>query len=492
MTIPAELRNQIKRLFFADHLSINGIAENLGIHHETVRRAINHEAFKEKKEEVSKAYWVDYDEIIRKTLTQYPKLPCTRLRQILVDKGASPRSVDSLRRYVKGIRSQVREAFIKRSPLAGEEAQVDWAHFGSLECGGAKRKLYCFVMVLSWSRYTFAKFTFDLKTETFLNCHSEAFRYFGGVPRALLYDNLKSVVLEREGTAIRFNPMTLDFAGHYNFEPRACSPYRGNEKGRVERKIRYLRENFFAARPLADIDTLNAELSKWLEEVGNTGPWPENKDSRVQDKFLEEHKKLLSLPEFHPILEISKTVRAGKYAHIAYDLNTYSIPPDYTQRTLLVRASHSRVRVYADAQIIAEHPRAWGKGEEVFCPRHRGELIAKKRLGATQAQRNELIAQVPELEEIFHKLADRGEPLTRSVHRLGQLEASYGLEAFKQAIEQALDRGSCSPESIALILRDQSKGEEPSLPKILPCHPINSAARSLQVKSHPLHSYDNL
>ena len=92
---------------------------------------------------------------------------------------------------------------------------------------------------------------------SFLARHVEAFRFFGAVPRVILYDNLKSAVLEREGDAVRFHPTLLGLAGHYRFEPRACAPYRPNEKGRVERAIRDVRENFFAARDFTSLEDLN-------------------------------------------------------------------------------------------------------------------------------------------------------------------------------------------------------------------------------------------
>src|SRR5690606_8577111 len=119
----------------------------------------------------------------------------------------------------------------------GDQGQCDWGHFGTLEVGRAKRKLSCFVMVLSYSRRLYAAFTLDQTLESFLRGHVAAFRSFGGVPRVILYDNLKAAVIERYGQAVRFNPALLELAGHYHFRPEPCNPARGNEKGRVERAI---------------------------------------------------------------------------------------------------------------------------------------------------------------------------------------------------------------------------------------------------------------
>jgi transposase len=154
-----------------------------------------------------------------------------------------------VRRYVGSVRPAAKaEAFLKLSTLPGEQAQVDWGHFGEIQVGAATRSLSCFVLVLSWSRAMYARFTLDQTLETFLRGHALAFETLGGAARRILYDNLKSVVVERVGDHIRFHPQILECAGHYHFAPVPCAPYRGNEKGKVERTIQYLRHGFFAAR----------------------------------------------------------------------------------------------------------------------------------------------------------------------------------------------------------------------------------------------------
>src|SRR5262249_5154475 len=153
--------------------------------------------------------------------------------------------------------------YLRLSSLPGEQAQVDWGHFGHLVIGRARRPLMAFVMVLSYSRQIFLRFFLDARMENFLHGHVSAFTTWGGVPRVLLYDNLRSVVLERHGEAIRFHPTLLMFAGHYRYEPRPVAIARGNETGRVERAIRYVRNAFFAARRFADVDDLNAQAEAW-------------------------------------------------------------------------------------------------------------------------------------------------------------------------------------------------------------------------------------
>src|ERR1700741_1955989 len=149
------------------------------------------------------------------------------------------------------------EAYLRLRTIAGEQGQVDWGHFGHLQIGRARRPLMAFVMVLSHSRAIFMRFFLDARMDRFLRGHAEAFASWGGCSRVVLYDNLKSAVLERRGEALRFNPTLLEFAGHYRYEPRPVAVAPGNEKGRVERAIRYVRDNFFAAREYADLGDLN-------------------------------------------------------------------------------------------------------------------------------------------------------------------------------------------------------------------------------------------
>ena len=152
--------------------------------------------------------------------------------------------------------------------------QVDWAHFGKLTIGRAERPLMAFVLVLSYSRYPFVRFYLGASLANLIRGHVEAFSVLGGTARILLYDNMKSVVLERRGDAIRFHPTLLELAAHYRFEPRPVAAARGNEKGRVERLIRFVRGSFFQARRFRDLDDLNDQADEWCSTRAAERPCP--------------------------------------------------------------------------------------------------------------------------------------------------------------------------------------------------------------------------
>jgi transposase len=228
--IDAELYARIRRLFFAEHWKVGTIATELGVHHDTVERAIEADRFVRAPRQIRPSLLDPYKAFIDQVLEKHPRLRATRIFDMLRTRGY-PGGYFPVMRYVRSARPTSRaEAFLKLTTLPGEQAQVDWGHFGKIQVGAATRALSCFVLVLSWSRAMFARFTLDQTLETFLLGHALAFEALRGVPRRILYDNLKSVVVERVGEHIRFHPTILESAGHYHFAPVPCAPYRGNEK----------------------------------------------------------------------------------------------------------------------------------------------------------------------------------------------------------------------------------------------------------------------
>ena len=169
-------------------------------------------------------------------------------------------SVYPLRRLKKKLAPRGAKPFLDLKFMPGEQIQVDWGSFGQLNYGGSLRPMHAFVVVLSHSRRIFAQFFHDMKTASVLEGLKLAFEYYGGVSRTALFDNMRTAVIENAGTAVRFNPQLLEFASVYHFEPRACNPRSGWEKGRTERSIRYLRESFFAGRKFASIGDLNQAI----------------------------------------------------------------------------------------------------------------------------------------------------------------------------------------------------------------------------------------
>jgi len=246
--ITPETRAEIFRLVRVEHLSMTKTSRLLGIHHSTVKRVLDSEGQSPTAHRVRRSALDPFASFICQKLEEYPKIKATAIWHMLKDRGYKG-SQQSVRLRVKLLRgSQKKKAYLPLTAFAGDEAQVDWAHFGSMKVGRTQRKLSCFVMVLSYSRAIFARFFFDQTIDSFLSGHVAAFSYFEGAARQLRYDNLKAAVIDRYGQTVRFNPQLLELAGYYSFKPSACNPYAGHEKGKVERSVHYIRESFFVGR----------------------------------------------------------------------------------------------------------------------------------------------------------------------------------------------------------------------------------------------------
>jgi transposase len=489
--IAPEVRARIRRLFFAEHWKVGTIAAELGVHHDAVRGAIEAERFI-RPGAVLRASMLDaYKPFVAETLEQHPRLRATRLFEMIRDRGYRG-SVVQLRRHVATIRPTPREAFLRLVTLPGEQAQVDWGHFGTIRVGHAKRPLSCFVMVLSWSRAVFARFALDQTLESFMRAHVEALAAFGGVPRTILYDNLKTVVLDRAGDHVRFNEAMLLMAGHYHFAPKPCAPYRGNEKGKVERTIQYLRHGFFAARRFSSVEDLNAQLAEWIKRVAHARKVPGDPAGRLVSAALEEERPLLlALPEHPWNCELVKPVASGKQPYIRFDRNDYSIPHWLAGKPLTLVASETLVRITNGSHVFATHARSYDEKQVIEDHAHIEELAREKRRAHELRGRDRLRAACPSADAFVEALALRGEHLGGQVSRLLKLLDRYDKAELEIALKDALARGAIGAASVAHVLDQRARAQKraPVLDVVLPDDP---RVRDLHVTPHALDTYDSL
>ena len=227
MTIPPECEAQILRYFHVEKWPPTTIARQLNINRGTVKRVLARAGLPSISLRPRPSRIDPYLPFIHQTLEKFPMLAASRLYAMVHERGYRG-SPDHFRHLIACLRPRPKaEAFLRLRTLPGEQAQVDWAHFGHLVIGRARRPLMAFVMVLSYSRQIFLRFFLDARMENFLRGHVEAFETWFGVPRVILYDNLKSAVLERQGNVIRFHPTLFEFAGRYRFDPRPVAVARG-------------------------------------------------------------------------------------------------------------------------------------------------------------------------------------------------------------------------------------------------------------------------
>jgi transposase len=479
---------EIRRLFHAEHWKIGTIAVQLGLHAETVKSSLQTDRFNNRSSP-RQALTDPYIEFIRQTLETYPRLRATRLFEMIKMRGYSG-SVGQLRRVVVGLRPVHREAFSRLATLPGEQAQADWAHFGTVRIGRAVRKLSCFVLTLSFSRALYLEFFFDQRIESFLLGHVHAFSDWGGVPRTVLYDNLRAVVLERRGNAVQFHPRILELCAHYHFAAHPCRPARGNEKGRVERAIQYIRHSFFAARPFTTLEDFNRQALVWRDTVAYKRAWPGDDSRNVADVFEEEGSRLMSLP-IHPFdTDLTQPARSDKTIYVRFDLNDYSIPHQFVGRPLTLTASPSTVRLLEGTQEIASHRRSYDRHQRIDDPVHIQDLVRRKRHALASTVVARLAHSIPNINDFLDAAFQRGESIAPLSNKLLLLLDDYGATELGAAITEALDRQTPTHASLTFILRRRHRATRRHLPTVdLSRHPELEA---ISVPTHQLEVYDDL
>ena len=487
--LSSDLRVQIRHWFYAEHWKVGTIALELGLHPDTVRHALDTEQFN--RDKALRPLVTDpYVEFIRQTLQNYPRLRATRIYHMIRDRGYTG-SVVQLRRLVARLRPVHQEAFLRLRAFPGEQGQVDWAHFGEVAVGRARRRLSCFLIILSYSRAVYLEFFFDQSMENFLRGHVRAFHAWSGQPRILLYDNLRSAVLERRGDQIHFHPRLLDLCSHYHFAPRACQIRAGNQKGRVERAVLYVRESFWAGRTFTTLEELNRQALLWRDQVAHQRPWPDDDSRTVAQVFAEEQPRLLPLPA-HPFeTDLVLPVQTEKTIYIRFDLNDYSIFPDGVGRPLTLVASESTVRILDGSKEIACHRRSYDRHKQVLDPTHQQALLEEKRKAFGSTPGGRLAQAAPESETLLDAAFARGESAGSQTARLLKLLDTYGAAELRTAIREALERNTPRASSVAFILSRRQRSRQSSVltPVDLSRHP---ELQSLEVTPHNLETYDEL
>ena len=488
--IDAEMTAVILRLAQVEHWPVGTIATQLGLHHDAVTRVLRDAGMP--KASLTRPARIDrFVPFVLETWAKYPKLRASRLFQMCVERGyvGSP---DHFRHAVSRLRPRPSaEAFLRLRTLPGEQAQVDWAHFGHVTVGQAKRPLVAFVIVLSYSRAIYLRFMLGMRTEDFLAGHQAAFRHWNGGARVLLYDNLKSAVIERTGNAIRFNPVLLTFASRYRYEPRPVAVARGSEKGRVERAIGYARTSFFLARRWRDLADLNGQALAWCDGVAMERRWPQDDSRSVREAFLEEQTSLLPLPADEFPVEERQEVVAGKTPYVRFDWNDYSIPHTRVQRPLVVLSTQEEVRVLDATEVIARHSRSYDRHRVVEDPAHVAGLVAEKRKARAHRGLDHLARVVPSSRGLLEALAHRGESLGRASAALLDLLADYGPEALEAALKEVLSRDVPHVHALRQVLEHNHAANGLPATQALSL-PTDARYRDLVVRPQSLDAYDEL
>ena len=359
--------------------------------------------------------------------------------------------------YVRMVRPVHQPAFLTLAFEPGECAQVDWGEYGSVKVGSTRRRLSFFVMVLCDSRLMYVEFTVSQTMEHFLACHQNAFQFFGGVPKKVMVDNLKSAVLRRQiGQAPVFNPRYVDFSRHYGFEIAACNVRKGNEKGRVENGVGYVKKNFLKGLDIPDFSAVNPAARHWLDRIANVRVHGETHEKPI-DRFEQEKSALQALPAKPYDVSVIHAVRASNRFRVVLDTNRYSVPAEYASTALTLKAYPDRIVVYAHDKLIAQHVRRYDRHQDFEWPDHPRELLTQRRKAEEQTLLRRFLTLSPRAEHFYQELQHKHLNTRHHLRQILALSEIYGADKVARAIDDALAFKVFRAEYLANILEQRER-----------------------------------
>lgn len=465
------LKSQIRHLYEVEGLTRRQIGKKLGICRNQIGRIIRGEQM------VSPpvaTLMTSYERIIHEWYKEYPFLKASQIYEKLREHDYRG-SYGTVCLYTRGYRQKKGKTYHELEFLPGEEAQVDW-----MEDRFSFGIAYGFVFLLAYSRYLYVRFYPRHSLEFFLDGHIEAFREIGGIARRNRYDNLKSVVTSRK-PELKLNAQFLDFARHYSFSIYPCNPYRANEKGRVERVIRDIRD-FLRINTFASISDLNKKVNSWRVERNNrihriTGKAP-------SETLKEERLKGLPVIPYQPQRTIPAMVSTTGF--IEFETNRYSVPTEYSDMGCEVVAAPEQIEIRVKGRKIATHRRSFEKKQKIEHPSHRVKLLT-----VTPQFKQKRIYQLMKnmdksMEKFISTAESEGQDPADVAYTLFKILKGISKETLLSAIRQANDLGIAKVKYLMSLLH------LPADAKDNPVYPQNTKLLEITYEGRQLDSYDKL
>jgi transposase len=453
---------RIHHLHQHDGLGLAQIARALALDVRTVGTWLAEPHFRTRRASVRTSKLDPYKRTIRQMLETHP-YSAVQIFQRLHEAGYTG-GLTIVKDYVATVRPRRSPAFLTLAFAPGECAQVDWGQWGTVNLGNTRRRLSFFVMVLCHSRLMYLEFTVSQTMEHFLACHQHAFEFFGArVPAKIMVDNLKSAVLQRlTGQAPVFNPRYLDFARHHGFQIVPCAVGKGNEKGRVEAAVGYVKKNLLNGLDIPEFSALHPAARHWLDTIANQRIHGETRQRPVE-LFEEEKTSLHPMPENPYDIAGVHTVRASNRFRVTFDTNRYSVPAQYASQRLTLKVYPDRLCIYHENKLIARHPRSFERHRDFEHPDHPRELLAQRRSARHQKLLQRFLALSPKAETYYAALEMHRLNPRHHVHKIVALSEIYGMQATARALEDACHFQAFSSEYIANLLESRARTRpEPS------------------------------
>jgi transposase len=445
---------EVLRLGLVEGVAVRAIAKRLHMSRKTVRKILGrHRAPPRPAAEPRGSILDPYETAIRAVLDDTPEMLAPAVLERLRPLGYTG-SVTILRARLRRLRPRGhREAFLTLDFPPGEAMQIDWADFG-FALPGVARRVSAFVAVLCYSRRLYIEFTLSQTMGSFLRCMERCTRFYGGTTLVDIFDNMKTVVTSHTATATVFNPRFLDYArARGGFAVRACNVRKGNEKGRVERPIGFVRRRFWPGRRFRDLLDLNTQAARWRDDFAN-GRVHEVTGKVPQLVFDHDEKRLLKpLPETPFNTDDVDGMGVTKMFRVPFDRNHYSVPWRLASQQVLVRADDDFVSVFLETKPIAQHRRSWDIGQDIEHPSHKKDLLEHKPRAAAGALPPALLALGDLGRSYFKVLAAGSRSIHRETLRLTFLVEIFGAIATESAIREVMHTGHVGAEYVEYVMR---------------------------------------
>ncbi|MDZ7722499.1 MAG: IS21 family transposase [candidate division KSB1 bacterium] len=391
---------------------------------------------------------------IDELLEGWPNASAVVIKQRIDEKGYTG-GITILRDYLLAKRGGKKrsKAYIRFESSPGEQCQFDWGHFGSLIYGNTSRKLYCMTVIECHSRMLYIEFTHSQNKEAVMRTLLNSFLFFGGAPKELVHDNLKTAVIERIGDIIRFNEDYLHFLRPFHIRPYACGIRDASAKGKIEKGgVHYVRYNFWPCRTFADLDDVNVQACKWRDHIANTRIHATTNEKPVE-RF--QPKALRPLPDVLPDTRDHSEAKVHSDCRFKFDANYYSAPWWMAGKTVSVKADNHTIWAGHKNKIVAVHTRSWKRRAVIENPNHISELLKTRKKARLTRQEQLLFSMGEPIKLFIENLAKAGKSLSRASSHLLELREQYGAKAVVEAVEITLKYKAYGVDYVENILHQK-------------------------------------
>jgi transposase len=460
------------------------IARHLHIGRTTVKKYLNNPDQGPAKRKKRSSKLDAYRQLIDQLLEQDPEAKAPVVLQRLQQQGFDGK-ITIVRDFLLKLRGQrlYRTPYIRFESPPGKQMQIDWGHFGHLQYGQTKRKLYALVVIESYSRMLYVHFTHSQNQETLHQGLLDAFRFYGGTPQQIVVDNMLTAVTERQGPLIRFNGAFLEFLRPFKTVPVACNPGAPHEKGKIEAGIKYLRQNFWPLRTFTDLADVQLQVSHWLATVANVRIH-QTTGEKPNDRFATVH--LRPLPELVPDCRQTCPAKVHKDFAVRFDGNSYTTPPWTIGKKVILKADAFTVRVYLNQKKIAAHPRCWQRKQRLELPAHLQQIKKLHKKLWHDKQIAAFVSLGQAAVDYFKALVEANQPIKKNVLKLLSLKDEYGSTSLLYAIQKATTFNAYGADYIENILYQEMTPKHAHPPVKLK----NDALNRIRLSQPSLADYD--